>query len=432
MTLALNEECKVRLRNALAVGLKDVQVRHGMFLDQDSLIALLPAEPVLPQHGAARERLNYIFDELPLVDFVSGTISRELSELDEYKADVEREPLVAIQSFSDTAALAERLVAQFDSLPWQYTLTFKLPEPLSSLFEVERPGYDLDPQTRIARPIAGFGEQYPLQPLSERHLKRIYGAGSLLIGPRVPEWQDGRIYFQTQFDGFVGAYGLSLTSDGAKRRLKSFFGLGLALRVFRISRNYMPSQPKLECLFHRMVDKKWVIDSRLELTETESEAFSSIELHDLDGQLDDDKKRLSWAQRGLHKIHKTLSAGEDAEGLLLASQWLFDSYTGKDELLNYVQAMVVLEILLGDKASADQIGLGELLRNRCAYLIGTTAKQREKILHDFKAIYQVRSQIVHRGKHRLSLRDRSLFATLQWYCRRVIQEEVDLRAGDQE
>jgi hypothetical protein len=85
-----------------------------------------------------------------------------------------------------------------------------------------------------------------------------------------------------------------------------------------------------------------------------------------------------------------------------------------------------MEILLGDKAASDLMGLGELLRNRCAYLISRSHDEREKILEDFKGIYAVRSHIVHAGKKKLNAKERELFVELQWMCRRVIQEEVKL------
>jgi hypothetical protein len=88
--------------------------------------------------------------------------------------------------------------------------------------------------------------------------------------------------------------------------------------------------------------------------------------------------------------------------------------------------MVVLEILLGDKAASDEIGLGRLLGNRCAYLIGKTQEERATILSDFKQIYDVRSDIVHEGKSRLTHDELMLFNKLQWFCHRVIQKEIEL------
>ena len=92
--------------------------------------------------------------------------------------------------------------------------------------------------------------------------------------------------------------------------------------------------------------------------------------------------------------------------------------------------MIVLEILLGDKHIAEEIGLGELLRNRLAYMIGSSHRDRGKLLEDFSNIYRVRSQIVHSGKHRLTVEERSLFSKLRWMCRRVMAKELELLKGD--
>jgi hypothetical protein len=66
--------------------------------------------------------------------------------------------------------------------------------------------------------------------------------------------------------------------------------------------------------------------------------------------------------------------------LLLAAQWLFDSCTAEDEILAFVQAVVVLEILLGDETPSEEIGLGALLRNRCAYLIANKVEERARLI----------------------------------------------------
>jgi hypothetical protein len=85
------------------------------------------------------------------------------------------------------------------------------------------------------------------------------------------------------------------------------------------------------------------------------------------------------------------------------------------------------------KATSDILGLNELLRNRCAYLLGKSQEERAEIHETFGRIYDIRSQIVHRGKHRLTADERWLMHRLRWLCRRVIQKEVDLlRANKKE
>jgi hypothetical protein len=49
-----------------------------------------------------------------------------------------------------------------------------------------------------------------------------------------------------------------------------------------------------------------------------------------------------------------------------------------------------------------------------------------KIMDEFSHIYDVRSQIVHRGKSRISANERELFGTLRWYSKRVIAAELKM------
>ena len=87
---------------------------------------------------------------------------------------------------------------------------------------------------------------------------------------------------------------------------------------------------------------------------------------------------------------------------------------------------ISLEVLLGDRETADRIGLTKLLANRCAYLLGESRSERDKMMEQFKEIYDIRSQIVHAGLHqtgrevdKASTRSRELAA-------RVIRKELTL------
>ncbi|MBA2399848.1 MAG: hypothetical protein H0V72_14315 [Bradyrhizobium sp.] len=123
--------------------------------------------------------------------------------------------------------------------------------------------------------------------------------------------------------------------------------------------------------------------------------------------------------------------GKKADPIFLAAQWFFDGHSqGPDQLLKFIQTMVVLEILLGDKPSSDQTGLSVLLRNRCAFLIGNSQEDRAELLQWFQKIYEVRSKIVHSGKHWLSASEYELFARLRWICCRVISKEIELLRAD--
>ena len=83
-------------------------------------------------------------------------------------------------------------------------------------------------------------------------------------------------------------------------------------------------------------------------------------------------------------------------------------------------------MLLGDRETADSVGLTKLLGNRCAYLLGSTREGRQRIIEEFVEVYRVRSAIVHGGKHRLDKKDRNATNICLRLCASVISKELDL------
>jgi len=128
----------------------------------------------------------------------------------------------------------------------------------------------------------------------------------------------------------------------------------------------------------------------------------------------------------LNQIKKVFSNLNKYEKLLNACKWYYEGRVGDDQLLSFIQNTVVLEILLGEKLISDKIGIGELLRNRCAYFISNSDKERETILNEFKKIYAIRSKIVHSGKSKLNSKEIVLLKMLRFLCSRVIQKELSL------
>ncbi len=186
---------------------------------------------------------------------------------------------------------------------------------------------------------------------------------------------------------------------------------------------------KSHLIVHRQFGDAWQIWATFELPSDLSGTLSRLDMDNLDGQIKDDHVA-GWIKGRLPIVSIAFQKPDKAERVLLAGQWLLDSYIGKNELLSFVQTTVAMEILLGEEAKSDVIGIGELLRNRCAYLIGTTRSQREEILNDFGKIYDVRSKIVHRGKSKLNYEEKTLFQRLRWMCSRVISEELRLISED--
>lgn len=99
--------------------------------------------------------------------------------------------------------------------------------------------------------------------------------------------------------------------------------------------------------------------------------------------------------------------------------------------MQLVQAAIVLEILLGDRAEADLMGLASLLANRLAYLIGHSPNERRRIVSDFKRLYDFRSRVVHAGAAEIDDSGRQALFDLQKYARLALHAQIGGLADDE-
>jgi hypothetical protein len=431
MSLGLETQCQKRLAEKLAEELPNVNVENRMFLEYHSALELLSLEQVLPQTGPLKVRIEQCISETPVFDFLHGTLSRELYEKQKYDPETPLMKLTELEEYRDPVSVAQRLVGEFESLPWEYSLSIKLENEFGSLFNQAIKEYSVSDLIKLGIPDDDFIEKFPLQSgIGARDISSMVGVPGLLPSLTPQQWDRESTYLQVKVKGFIGKYGLSAPLENTIFLLKAFCGIAIALRLFKVEHTYLPTPSRAKFFIHRKVENAWLFEKVHELEQSVSDTFSYLVLHDLEGRLDTKEKKISWMQRQLELIRCVFSHQEKSPKIILGGQWLFDSYCGRNHLLSFVQTMVVVEILLGEKATSDLMGLGELLRNRCAYLIGKSHEQRENILNDFKEIYEVRSKIVHRGKNQLDMSEHFLFSRLQWMCRRVIQEEVDLLQAD--
>jgi hypothetical protein len=429
MSLGLHINCRQRLIEKIAELLPQVKVQNRMFLEQESTMILRLVEPILPQNRQLTERLEQYISETPIFDFVREKLSQELLENQQYDSESSVLPLNEIAGYNEPNVTANRIIQHFESLPWEYTLSIKIENDFGELFGKTIRNYVISNLIKIVSPGEDFSEEFPLTSGVEGRDRYLLD-GTLLTGVRPQQWDLLSTYFQVRVIGFIGRYGITAPIIEAISLLKAFCGIGIALRLFKVNFNYRPIPTKAKFFIHRQDADEWVIERMYDLEAGLSDTLHDLVLHDLDGNLESEAAKVSWINGRIGEISCVFTHKEKAKKIIRASQWLFDSYCGKNELLSFIQTTVVMEILLGEKTISDLMGLGELLRNRCAYLIGDSHKQREDILKDFKEIYDVRSRIVHRGKAKLNMNERYLFFKLQWMCRRVIQKEVELLQKD--
>jgi len=443
MSLNLDPKCKERLIDKVAELLPNIIVQNNMFIDRESTGAFASVEPILPQKGPVRDKLNQYIGDVPLLKFLTDYLTQELYENQKYDNEAAPINLTKLDSYNDPPSVAKRLIEAFESLPWEYTLSIKIENDFSKLFSKTKTEYRISDKMRLIVPSDEFSDEFPLKSGVEARDRllatlsddfRGIGAGANYLRSLSykfsPEWDRESTYLQINISGFIGKYIFSNAFDDAIALLKSFCGICLALRLFKFDDLYSPESIKANFFEHQQINNSWVIQNYHKLDISVSEIFCNLTLHDLDGRLDSEEKKIEWIERQLRNVKFIMSDQLNSARIMLGTQWFFDSYFKRNELLSFIQMIVVLEILLGDKAISDIMGLGELLRNRCAYLISKSHEQRKDLLKFFKKIYEIRSKIVHRGKNRLSLEEKNLFSILQWMCRRVIQEEVVLLKND--
>ena len=425
MPLTIHPDARKRLHEALTKALPTITVDNGMFIDRASSVLLLLGDIALPQKGRFREQLEEYIDEYPFANFVLDTLGEELWERDQYQKDVTLK-LTEIAGYQNASELADRLLNQFATLPCKYQVTIELPAALQDILRPEQTTSEISPRIRFVRATEEFNAKYPLDTGKSRRNNRLRGGALFLWDGMPPKWSEGHVHLQIECEGFIGQYGTSATATSCERLLRSIFGMGLACQLFDFKYQYSPGRVPISAFVHQQSGVgEWMATTKYELADRTSQVLGNLALHALDGRVKPDEMP-GWRAYQLKNISAVCRAGSRADPTILAGQWFFDSYGGDDSLLQFIQCMVVLEIILGDKSTANETGTGALISNRFAYLVGQTHEERTSLIEAIKHIYQVRSKIVHSGKNHLTGEERILLQRLRWMCRRAIDKEAEL------
>jgi hypothetical protein len=170
--LELHEGLKTRLIASLIEGLERVKVQYGKFLSSESRVALMSSDEALPTHGPLRDKLNnYIDTDFPLMTFIYDSLQNELLVHDYDERSLQK--LTEIAAFKDAVAQANRLVSDFQSLPWRYSLSIRLPHDVSVLLSETIVDEQLAPNIRLVKVTPSFAEKYPLNHMRMKRDKSI-------------------------------------------------------------------------------------------------------------------------------------------------------------------------------------------------------------------------------------------------------------------
>jgi hypothetical protein len=427
----VHQERRARVIEKLSEGIRAFEVGSGRFLrfTRDSCAA---ADAELDSN--LRQRLRFI-SERPLRDFAIGWLSERLVHEFDFQPDAPARPLVELRGFEDSAVVAGALVDAFEGLPRSYTLI--LPLPLTSGFAdapfAEHREYELGEGVSLVSPGPDYAGQFESRPQAGAFLEIFEGRQRTRgwMSGTPPAWSNERLLLKMKRTGYISPLVETATAAEARLFVRGFAGL-LESTLLAETDSAPPTFGFSQGLYggtyiYAFEDRPgqlpapWV--GSVLIDEEHATRLKSLQWP---ADREDLKAWNDWIGFVRNYIRPAIR-GPEVERLLSAAQWYFDSQCGSNPLLQFVQATTAIEIIYGDKARSDVIGLGELLANRCAFSLGRTLDERTQLLKTFKTLYDTRSRIVHAGKATLTELESEQLWRLRQICSRVLNKEMRLR-----
>ena len=427
--MKLHKECRIRVIAILKEAIKKVIVENDIFIKTSTLSDLFDVDKVLPNSGELISNYrNWIDSDYPLTYFIYDELRDLLSIKYVYNSEENEKGIISALEIDDVEAFCVGLIDKFERLPYSYKFFVELPTEFIDHLKKISGNVKISEEISI---VILNDEFLTKSSISTEHLKTKDESKNLF--PMIDSILAGKqtflnkdfAYIEISVNGYISKLFESSTYEKIYDLMKYFLGLSLVLGVFSIDKGKTSTQ-NITGLFFIRDDVNYKKHSSSDISEDLNKILGSITYKPIFKRIEGEQFSLDALTSGLQRISKLFYNYVKAEKILLASRWYLDSFATKNELLSFIQTTVSIEILLGEKSISDIIGLGELLRNRCAYLLGNTNSERQKILEDFKEIYNIRSKIVHRGKPKLMGNERDMFYRLRNLCNRIIYKEINL------
>ena len=320
--IKLHPDCRTRLIETITDAISSLVVTNGKFISYSSTTKLVTADKVIPTSGTVRDQLTTNINETPISTFVVDQLQSELLPK-QYQLDAPSMNLTEIGEYEYPKQVAERLVDQICSLPWQYKLTIRLPQQLVPLLPPNEDSIVLRDQIELIRADDNFQRSYPLE--TEQKSPPSLGLFDLA---QSSSWEPSAEYMQITASGFIGPFGGSIPAWKAESILRAFCGLGIALGLLKVTRKYTfsgpfgPQQPSSHFIVHRQLpDHSWRLERQQKLSDERSRALDSLERYQLENGFEE-----GFAKYILSKMQTVFSNGSKADPITLASEWFFDSY----------------------------------------------------------------------------------------------------------
>lgn len=313
----------------------------------------------------------------------------------------------------DRATMVAQIVDRIFAFPKPYTIYFSLPnaEPLAA-------------DTQLSPSIAFFTFREP----ASKKRNKLRGLFDLLSA-HDPILRDGTTYLRLQTMGHCAPY--SANSPGAllaiskAKRLLSLSNLYLSgLIPSERQRTYGPAQALAHedgssesLMFHLEAPPELLAAlARTALTGRPPSGLLSMLSNEQTSPIDDLKQYAMLLEDD--------KKSPELERIRTGLEWAFDSRNTINDTRALIEACIAIEALIGEEST--ERGLTDRLVDRCSFALGKNFTERQVIAGDFRAIYRLRSQLVHGRAPRLAPPQRKQLRRAQELLDMLLRHEIGM------
>jgi len=343
-----------------------------------------------------------------LHDFVTSAVG-EIPDGDREKVRLLSEHL----SSDQMASLSTRILEFVDSLPKAYRVFLRLGRIESLPWTELTLGVDI-----CLRHVSSTSTETKYRADRRNRLGRLLGDKTDHYEP----FYENAVILEVKTRGFARKDPRSAAIAEAWEIIREVLFAGKAIGLFNSERRAGAFGPPKETLFF--------------LEETEP---SSIELEEVDfdhrvrehlgryavSPLDEVPLRrdvifASHARRIATLLDRAKAA--DADPVRAGALWGFLSETMDNDTLKFLHTCIGIEAILG--LDSDKQGVTELLADRCGFLLGENRSTRSFWKEQFKAMYDVRSKVVHGRRRKLQKKELRQLAVAELILVELIKTET--------
>ena len=149
-----------------------------------------------------------MIDESPVYSFILEYLSMDLVKKNVFNEKAPICALTELEQYSNSIELAKKIINDFATLPWEYSIAFKLnlDFDFTNIFLRKIKNFELDDKTSLVCKDKNTDKVFPLS--QETNLRNYWKPNSnnylsLLQPFTFPvKWEDNSIYFRMKYFGF--------------------------------------------------------------------------------------------------------------------------------------------------------------------------------------------------------------------------------------